>query len=1218
MKNKLLSMIVMIFLLIPLSLAFNASSSNYTVDNIIIGHIADTPSSTSYSARIHSTLGSFSPAVNSSLYVINTGYIYTLSANQSPSITDKYSNPRPVAFNQTITIRATVTDTDNDISQVNFTIIAPNGTYVLNNTQGTNQGSYWESNSYKVTKYGQWNVTVNVTDSDNNLVSTTYNFKSGLITKIFYTKEQNTSQQTLWLTDSYGEYNLSLTAPISSSTYAISVNASYLGFNASKTANLTVTGALISIVSPTNNSQVAAGTTWTWINITTTANANCRYNLTNETFNYATQATPFTTTGTTAHWFNYSGLSNENNYTLYYKCNDTSGNINSLATTHKFNIPAANTAPTLTTPQIIPASPSANTTLNCSTNVTDDTSLTINVTFRWYKNSILKNFWTTTVPCDNNTVCYTNKTVNPGIVTYDSTWNCTARGYDSQLYSSWSSSSLVAIGNASGNYSNCPSQDGNETGCLNASCVWNNDTQYCNPDWDSMDCDDHCGECLTLISCNLSIEPCAWDSNYSFCYTNFSSFNYSTDGTENSSGYYNFTPIDCNLYPESCDSQYDVQYDFFKIETNCFDNVDEDYDSKVDCNDEDCRLWPSCSGVYNPASDTQPPRIKHHTKDVTTNSSLLMWITTEPTNASVYFYDTSSTCAVAPTIIHEPDNPNIDIDNYIPDHYMLLDPSVVTNILATTTYYYKLIGYDQAGLEYRTTCLNFTTPNADSNFTVDFDSNSDFDIEFDFGTGYQNYNFSEARTFNMSKSTNLRFANQGIEFQGANLGRGLDYNITNAFSSGTSTFIPNSDYISMTSIKFFELKQKIGLSRSANITIVIPSTGKRVYKCNDNGSICQEVTQFVTINSFNTTHTNVSMPISLSFSSYTVGNNARLEIWDQTDNNTFYDAGQSKYVNNLVNFYANYTNSTLPNTAINDSGTYCQTNITGSWTNMSFNTSNNLYWFNTTFATTGIISYNTSCYDNNGIFDNLSTTDTVNITNNIPLIPVLSAPNAGNLTVNRTPTFYWFNSTDADNDNITYQLQVDTNLSFPSPIINVSNINETTNGSTNYTITTELTTDVPYFWRVRANDGTNNSNWSTTRNLTVESQIYITFIESSVDFGPMLPGDTNDTTDNNPRPFVIRSDGNILTNITITATSIWTQQTSPTPYYMYKITPNESNSYLSATTNFTNMNITSSRIDITNLNYSDTNDTAEIEINLTVPADEAPGAKGSIITITAS
>jgi hypothetical protein len=100
------------------------------------------------------------------------------------------------------------------------------------------------------------------------------------------------------------------------------------------------TAPTITIVNPANGGSLSTGTTSTYINITTNENAVCRYNTTNSAFSFS-EGINFTTTGNSAHSFLFSGLSNGQSYTLYYKCNDTSGNINSASTTHTFSVLAA-------------------------------------------------------------------------------------------------------------------------------------------------------------------------------------------------------------------------------------------------------------------------------------------------------------------------------------------------------------------------------------------------------------------------------------------------------------------------------------------------------------------------------------------------------------------------------------------------------------------------------------------------------------------------------------------------------------------------------------------------------------------------------------------------------------------------------------------------------------------------------------------------------------
>ncbi|MEM2956342.1 MAG: NosD domain-containing protein [Candidatus Pacearchaeota archaeon] len=100
---------------------------------------------------------------------------------------------------------------------------------------------------------------------------------------------------------------------------------------------------LITIIYPSQNSEFPAETSETLINISTDEIATCRYNLTNSTFNFS-DGIEFTNTNALEHSFLFTGLSNGQTYTLYYKCNDSHGNINENSTMHTFSI-ASPTAP---------------------------------------------------------------------------------------------------------------------------------------------------------------------------------------------------------------------------------------------------------------------------------------------------------------------------------------------------------------------------------------------------------------------------------------------------------------------------------------------------------------------------------------------------------------------------------------------------------------------------------------------------------------------------------------------------------------------------------------------------------------------------------------------------------------------------------------------------------------------------------------------------------
>jgi len=100
--------------------------------------------------------------------------------------------------------------------------------------------------------------------------------------------------------------------------------------------------------------------------------------------------------------------------------------------------------------------------------------------------------------------------------------------------------------------------------------------------------------------------------------------------------------------------------------------------------------------------------------------------------------------------------------------------------------------------------------------------------------------------------------------------------------------------------------------------------------------------------------------------------------------------------------------------------------------------------------------------------------------NTEPSVPAQVRPTNGQLTTDTTPTFKW-ESFDPDFDTITYQMEYDTDPTFPLPV------------STGETNSIQFTPQTPlangrYYWRVRAKDDSNFrwSEWSETYALEVD------------------------------------------------------------------------------------------------------------------------------------
>ena len=113
----------------------------------------------------------------------------------------------------------------------------------------------------------------------------------------------------------------------------------------------------------------------------------------------------------------------------------------------------------------------------------------------------------------------------------------------------------------------------------------------------------------------------------------------------------------------------------------------------------------------------------------------------------------------------------------------------------------------------------------------------------------------------------------------------------------------------------------------------------------------------------------------------TLADETNLTIWNDTDTIT-------KKSNDMINFYANYTNHTSQE-SINLTSTWCSItfNTTDTWAgeeNMSFNPSTSQYEYNKSFTAKGDFAFNVTCNDDAYNFTSL--TDTFTITNTLPAI----------------------------------------------------------------------------------------------------------------------------------------------------------------------------------------------------------------------------------------
>ncbi len=156
------------------------------------------------------------------------------------------------------------------------------------------------------------------------------------------------------------------------------------------------------------------------------------------------------------------------------------------------------------------------------------------------------------------------------------------------------------------------------------------------------------------------------------------------------------------------------------------------------------------------------------------------------------------------------------------------------------------------------------------------------------------------------------------------------------------------------------------------------------------------------------------------------------------------------------------------------------------------------------------------------------------------------------------------------------------------------------------------------------------SNPTGTVKAEVSGGIDIFLKNATVDFGTVSVGNTFDTSVNysNASQFLLRNDGSVQVNVTVSAAALWSSTAGNNSNYRYNVTNSTGNTSLGSP-NATNCNptnqsvwntmpLTSSARAICMLNFTDNNDYARIDIQITVPTGEAAGAKTSVVTFTAS
>ncbi|MFH1424082.1 MAG: VCBS repeat-containing protein, partial [archaeon] len=169
-------------------------------------------------------------------------------------------------------------------------------------------------------------------------------------------------------------------------------------------------------------------------------------------------------------------------------------------------------------------------------------------------------------------------------------------------------------------------------------------------------------------------------------------------------------------------------------------------------------------------------------------------------------------------------------------------------------------------------------------------------------------------------------------------------------------------------------------------------------------------------------------------------------------------------------------------------------------------------------------------------------------------------------------------------------------------------------------------TNVPpnmYNYTVYANDSVGNNATPVSGNFTVETTtVDLTLPVNLVDFNITTIGQTNNTTDGNPSPFILQNDGNVKVNITVYASAaLFANATLNSTNFQVKAdnSSGESNTFNwdASQINWTNMSDTELGF-INELLCDNSTDEAQSEILITVPLEEPEGSKSTSVIYIAS
>ncbi|MEK6809028.1 MAG: hypothetical protein AABY14_05045, partial [Nanoarchaeota archaeon] len=326
-------------------------------------------------------------------------------------------------------------------------------------------------------------------------------------------------------------------------------------------------------------------------------------------------------------------------------------------------------------------------------------------------------------------------------------------------------------------------------------------------------------------------------------------------------GQVDFKPPNCKDNPFSCGAAFATigKGKFHPFEECSLSTGDEDQDGSTNCGDTDCLQAPWCASNRTTllANDQTPPTILEN-PEVYDNYALLHQYHNEPSNLTVYFYNTSR-CVEVNLTINWTIQERFSKDNYKPWHDIEFHQSTLGfSLQPNTSYFYKTRAQDVAGNKRDTQCLNFTTAyqgNKSLKWAIDFVKPvndtlvTNLTIEYYNGSQYITMSASTIIETNFINNGTIRFRNENasvnnvaepwsIEFKGANIAKAATtFNISNQVKVVNDS--RGDVFVGFNNTAFLEFAQKLGVD---SIILNISESGNTLVKCDESGKNCRDIT----------------------------------------------------------------------------------------------------------------------------------------------------------------------------------------------------------------------------------------------------------------------------------------------------------------------------------------------------------------------------------------